>query len=86
MSTEVVRYHGRLIDGTSFGATPEGKTATIRLTDAITGWREAIRRMPAGSTWEIVVPPSMAYAARGASTVGPNETLVFHVELVAVVQ
>jgi FKBP-type peptidyl-prolyl cis-trans isomerase len=33
-----------------------------------------------------VVPPSMAYSTRGAGVIGPNETLVFTVELVAVVQ
>ena len=42
--------------------------------------------MPAGATWEIVVPPTLAYAHRGAGGIGPNETLVFNVELVAVVQ
>jgi FKBP-type peptidyl-prolyl cis-trans isomerase len=86
LGTVVVRYRGTLIDGNEFDATPEGKTSTIRLADTITGWREAIKRMPAGSTWEIVVPPSMAYATRGAGSIGPNETLVFNVELVAVVQ
>jgi FKBP-type peptidyl-prolyl cis-trans isomerase FklB len=82
----VVRYQGKKVDGQEFDATPEGKTATIKLADVITGWKEALKRMPAGSTWEIVVPPTMAYATRGAGSIGPNETLVFNVELVAVVQ
>ncbi|MDH4062656.1 MAG: FKBP-type peptidyl-prolyl cis-trans isomerase [Aquincola sp.] len=88
LDSVVVKYRGTLVDGTEFDATPEGRTATIKLTDAITGWREALKRMPTGSTWEIVVPPSLAYATRGAGNVGigPNETLVFNVELVAVVQ
>lgn len=86
LGTVVVRYRGTLVDGTEFDATPEGKTATVRLADTITGWREALKRMPAGSTWEIVVPPALAYANRGAGSIGPNETLVFNVELVAVVQ
>jgi FKBP-type peptidyl-prolyl cis-trans isomerase FklB len=43
--------------------------------------------MNAGSKWEVVVPPSLAYGTRGAGQlIGPNETLVFNVELVAVVQ
>jgi FKBP-type peptidyl-prolyl cis-trans isomerase FklB len=86
LGTVVVKYRGTLVDGTEFDATPEGKTATIKLTDVITGWKEALRRMPAGSTWEIVVPTSMAYSTRGAGNIGPNETLVFTIELVAVVQ
>lgn len=86
VGTVVVKFRGTLIDGTEFDATPEGKTATIKLADVITGWREAIRRMPAGSIWEVVVPPSMAYSTRGAgSVIGPNETLIFNIELVAVV-
>lgn len=86
MSTVVVKYRGMLVDGTEFDATPEVRTATIKLPEVITGWRETIKRMPAGSTWEIVVPPSLAYATRGNGSIGPNETLVFNVELVAVVQ
>jgi FKBP-type peptidyl-prolyl cis-trans isomerase FklB len=86
LGTVVVKYRGTLVDGSEFDATPEGKTATIKLTDVITGWKEALKRMPAGSTWEVVVPTAMAYSTRGAGNIGPNETLVFTIELVAVVQ
>jgi FKBP-type peptidyl-prolyl cis-trans isomerase FklB len=85
LNTVVVRYRGTLIDGTQFDATPEGKTSTLRLTDVVTGLREALKRMPAGATWEVVVPPNLAYATRGSENIGPNETLVFNVELVALV-
>ncbi|MGY0197257.1 FKBP-type peptidyl-prolyl cis-trans isomerase [Leptothrix sp. BB-4] len=86
LSKVVVKYRGTLIDGTEFDATPEGKTVTLKLTDVITGWREALKRMPAGSTWEVVVPPTMAYSNRGAGPIGPNETLVFSITLVALVE
>jgi len=86
VGTVVVRYRGTFVDGTEFDATPEGKTSTIRMADVITGWREVLKRMPAGSTIEMVVPPAQAYGTRGAGSIGPNETLVFNVELVAVVQ
>ncbi|MEY8876876.1 MAG: FKBP-type peptidyl-prolyl cis-trans isomerase [Leptothrix sp. (in: b-proteobacteria)] len=86
LGTVTVKYRGTLVDGTEFDATPEGKTATLKLENVITGWREALKRMPAGSTWEIVVPPALAYGIRGAGPIGPNETLVFTVELVAVVK
>jgi FKBP-type peptidyl-prolyl cis-trans isomerase FklB len=86
LGTVVVKYRGTQVDGTEFDATPEGKTATIKLSDVITGWKEALKRMPAGSTWEVVVPTSLAYGNRGAGNIGPNETLVFTIELVAVVQ
>jgi FKBP-type peptidyl-prolyl cis-trans isomerase FklB len=87
LSTVVVKYRGTLVDGTEFDATPEGKTATLKLGEVITGWREALKHMNAGSKWELVVPPSLAYGNRGAGQmIGPNETLVFNLELVAVVQ
>jgi FKBP-type peptidyl-prolyl cis-trans isomerase len=86
LGTVVVKYRGTLIDGTEFDATPEGKTTTIKLTEVITGWREALKRMPAGSVWEVVIPPALAYATRGAGSIGPNETLMFTLEHVAVVK
>jgi FKBP-type peptidyl-prolyl cis-trans isomerase FklB len=86
LGTAVVKYRGSLVDGTEVDATPDGKTSTVKLTEVITGWREALKKMPAGSTWEVVVPAAMAYGTRGAGSIGPNETLVFTIELVAVVQ
>jgi FKBP-type peptidyl-prolyl cis-trans isomerase FklB len=86
LSTVVVKYRGTSIDGTEFDATPEGKTATLKLTDVITGWREALKHMKAGSEWEIVIPTAMAYSTRGAGNIGPNETLVFTIELVSIVK
>jgi FKBP-type peptidyl-prolyl cis-trans isomerase FklB len=86
LGTAVVKYRGTLIDGAEVDSTPEGKTATVKLNEVITGWREALKLMPAGSTWEIVVPSAMAYGTRGAGSIGPNETLVFSLDLVAVVQ
>jgi FKBP-type peptidyl-prolyl cis-trans isomerase FklB len=87
LGTVVVKYRGTLVDGTEFDATPEGKTATLKLENVITGWREALKRMPAGSIWELVVPANLAYGTRGAGgSIGPNETLLFNIELVAIVQ
>ena len=51
----------------------------------ITGWKEALKLMPAGSRWQIAIPPQLAYGERGVGgDIGPNETLLFDVELVAV--
>ena len=73
------------IDGVEFDATEDGKTALLRVNQVIMGWREALKQMPTGAKWEIVIPPSLAYGERGVgTTIGPNETLVFEVELVAI--
>jgi FKBP-type peptidyl-prolyl cis-trans isomerase FklB len=41
--------------------------------------------MPTGSKWQVVVPPELAYGERGVGAdIGPNEVLVFDVELMAI--
>lgn len=83
--TVITRYRGATIDGVEFDATAEGKTSTLRVNQAIMGWREAIKQMPVGSKWEIVVPSALAYGDRGVGDlIGPNEVLVFDVELLEI--
>lgn len=81
--TVVARYRGALIDGTEFDATPDDKTALLKVNAVIMGWREALKQMAVGSQWELVIPAPLAYGDRGVGdAIGPNETLVFNVELV----
>ena len=83
--TVVTRYRGANIDGVEFDATLEGKTSLMRVNQLIMGWREALKQMPVGSKWEIVVPSQLAYAERGVGEViGPNEVLVFDLELLEI--
>ena len=81
-------YRGTLVDGKEFDSSyRRGRPATFRLTRVIPGWREALKLMPVGSKWQIFVPPELGYGARGGgrrSRIGPNETLVFEVHLLAV--
>ena len=52
---------------------------------AIKGWTEVLQLMPVGSKWQVFVPPSLAYGERGAGAdIGPNATLMFEIELVAI--
>ena len=81
----ITRYRGTSIDGVEFDATLEGKTSTLRVNQVIMGWREALKQMPVGSKWEMVVPSALAYGERGiGDMVGPNEVLVFDVELLEI--
>ncbi len=82
----VCHYRGTLIDGTEFDSSFKRKQpASFALGKVIPGWREALQLMPAGSRWQIFVPPNLAYGERGAGkNIGPNATLVFEVELIAV--
>jgi FKBP-type peptidyl-prolyl cis-trans isomerase len=41
--------------------------------------------MPVGSKWQIFIPPQLAYGEKGSGRkIGPNATLVFEVELLAI--
>jgi FKBP-type peptidyl-prolyl cis-trans isomerase FklB len=84
--TVTVEYTGHLIDGTVFDSTEKtGKPATFQVSQVIPGWTEALQLMPAGSTWEIYVPSTLAYGPRSVGgPIGPNETLVFKIHLISV--
>ncbi|HKL31411.1 MAG TPA: FKBP-type peptidyl-prolyl cis-trans isomerase [Tangfeifania sp.] len=83
-----VHYHGTLIDGTVFDSSVErGEPAVFGVTQVIPGWTEALQMMPAGSKWKIYLPSDLAYGERGAGgDIGPNETLIFEVELLEIVE
>lgn len=84
MDTLEVNYAGSLLDGTEFDSTEPGKPASLKLSQLIAGWKQALKLMPVGSTWEIVIPPQLAYGQRGTGSIGPNATLLFEVELIAI--
>ncbi len=81
-----VHYRGTLIDGTEFDSSHRrGEPATFPVNAVIPGWREVLPLMKAGSKWKVYIPADLAYGERGAGpNIGPNETLVFDIELLAV--
>jgi peptidylprolyl isomerase len=51
----------------------------------ISGWDQGVTGMKVGGRRRIAIPPMLAYGKRGAGNViGPDETLVFVVDLIAV--
>ena len=51
----------------------------------IRGWDEGVAGMKVGGRRRITIPPDMAYGKRGAGgVIGPDETLVFVVDLMGV--
>ncbi len=77
-----VNYRGMLLNGTEFDGTEPGHPANLKVSGLIAGWKEALKLMPVGSHWKLYIPPQMGYGERGVGAdIGPNETLVFDVEL-----
>jgi peptidylprolyl isomerase len=51
----------------------------------IPGWDQGVQGMKVGGRRRLTIPPDLAYGQRGAGgVIGPGETLVFVVDLVAV--
>jgi FKBP-type peptidyl-prolyl cis-trans isomerase len=84
--TVEVHYRGTLIDGTEFESSYQtGHPTTFAVAAVIRGWKEALSLMPVGSNWQLLIPPQLAYGARGSGrTIPPNATLIFELELLAI--
>jgi FKBP-type peptidyl-prolyl cis-trans isomerase FklB len=84
--TVVCNYKGTFINGTEFDSSyKRGKPASFPVAGVIKGWTEALQLMPVGSKWQLFVPSELAYGSRGAGgAIGPNQTLVFEVELISI--
>jgi FKBP-type peptidyl-prolyl cis-trans isomerase FklB len=82
-STVVVNYEGTLTNGSKFDSSYDrGEPATFQVGQVIPGWVEVLQLMPVGSTWQVYIPANLAYGEAGAPPViGPNEPLIFKVEL-----
>jgi FKBP-type peptidyl-prolyl cis-trans isomerase FklB len=85
-SSVKVHYHGTLINGKVFDSSYDrGEPVTLSLNQVIKGWQEIVPMMNVGSKWQIFVPSDLAYGDRGAGgSIGPNETLIFDIELLAI--
>lgn len=83
-----VDYIGTFINGNEFDSSYKtGQPVTFPVNGVIPGWTEALKLMSVGSTWELYIPPQLAYGENGAPpAIGPNETLVFKVKLLGINQ
>lgn len=81
-----VHYKGTLINGTEFDSSyTRGEPVTFPVTGVIPGWTEALQLMSKGAKYELYIPSDLAYAAGGTGPIGPNQALIFEVELLDIV-
>ena len=82
-----VHYRGSKLDGREFDSSfARGTPEEFTVNAVLKGWQEVLPLMKAGSTWQIFVPPELAFGARGNPPVGPNEALMFDLKLVEILQ
>lgn len=81
-----VNYSGKLLDGTEFDSSyKRNEPATFPLNRVIKGWQEGLQLMTVGSKYKLYIPAELGYGAQGAGNViGPNQTLLFEVELLSI--
>jgi len=85
--TVVVNYRGTKIDGTEFDSSyKRGEPMTFGFNAVIKGWQEILLMMPTGSKWQVVIPSALAYGPQGTGPIGPNDTLIFDIELLEIKQ
>lgn len=88
VSSEVkVHYKGTLINGTEFdNSYKRGEPVTLPVGGVIAGWTEALQLMPVGSKWQLFIPAHIGYGNSQSGPIPPGSTLIFDVELLAIVK
>jgi FKBP-type peptidyl-prolyl cis-trans isomerase FklB len=85
--TVKVHYRGSKINGHEFDSSfARGVPEEFPVNTVLRGWQEVLPLMKTGATWQIFVPPELAFGARGNPPVGPNEALMFDLKLVEIIQ
>lgn len=86
-STVTAHYTGALAkDGAIFESSKDsGQPVTFPLANVIKGWQQGVPGMKEGGIRRLIIPAELAYGQAGSPpTIGPNEPLVFDIELVSI--
>jgi FKBP-type peptidyl-prolyl cis-trans isomerase len=80
-----VHYEGKLISGKTFDSSySRNQPAEFPVGGVIKGWQEVLPLMKEGAKWKVFIPSDLAYGVRGTPNIGPNEVLIFDIELLKV--
>ncbi|MGF1546877.1 MAG: FKBP-type peptidyl-prolyl cis-trans isomerase [Thiotrichales bacterium] len=85
-SMVTVNYEGRHLNGEVFDSSyKRNQPIDFPLNRVIKGWTEGLQLMTEGAKYQLFIPPELAYGQTGAGgAIGPQETLIFDVELLKV--
>ena len=87
-----VHYHGTLTDGTVFDSSispPDGSAPNpieLQVARFVPGFSKTLESMKVGGKWKVAIPGSQAYKMQSMGPIGPNQTLLFDIELIGIVE
>lgn len=84
-----VHYKGTLVNGKQFDSSYDrGEPAQFKLNQVIPGWTIGLQKMKVGSKFILYIPSELGYGerVRPGSPIGPNQALIFEVELLDIVK
>ena len=83
----VIHYEGKTVDGKIFDSSIQrNEPARFPVNQVVPGFSEALQRMKVGDKWQVSIPPALGYREQGQPpAIGPNEALIFEIELLEVV-
>ncbi|MGJ8697559.1 MAG: FKBP-type peptidyl-prolyl cis-trans isomerase N-terminal domain-containing protein [Verrucomicrobiaceae bacterium] len=83
-SIALAHYRGMVESGEEFDASDGETPSRLKFDELISGFREALSLMPLGARWRVFVPSELAYGSeRRSHLIGPNQLLIFEIDLVA---
>ena len=84
-STVMVNYTGTFIDGTVFDSSAShGGPQSFPVSDVVPGFAEALKLMHVGERFKVFIPSNLAYGSQPPSSIPPNSTLIFDIELLSI--
>jgi len=78
------KYEGRRIEG--YDIEDGSHTASVKPADLIKGLKEAITKMPEGSTWVVFIPYNLGFGEADTDFIPPFTTLIYKIEIVKVIK